>query len=43
MDMDLGSSPTFIAKTGLAKYCMYHTHYIAASHVTSVEGLHIIN
>ena len=43
MDMDLSSSPTFMAKTGLAKYYMYHTHYLAASQVTSLEGLHIIN
>ena len=43
MNMNLSSSPTFMAKTGWAKYCMCHTHYVAASRVTSVEGLHIIN
>ena len=43
MDMDLSSSPTFMAKTGLAKYYTGHTHYVAASWVTSLEGLHIIN
>ena len=43
MDVDLSSSHTFMAKTGLAKYCMCHTPYVAASKVTSLEGLHIIN
>ena len=43
MDMDLSSSPTFMDKTGLAKYYMCHTHYVAASRVTSLEGLHITN
>ena len=36
-------SPTFMTKTGLAKYYMCHTHYVAANWVTSLEGLHIIN
>ena len=43
MDMDLSSSPTFMTETGLAKYYICYTHYVAASRVTSLEGLHIIN
>ena len=41
--MDLSASPGLLKASGLARQQLCHAHYLAASRVSSLEGLQIIN
>ena len=42
LDMDLSDSAGFQKYPNLAKLYLQHAHYVAASHITSLESLQII-